>query len=546
MKRRLAQILRNLTIQERLLLLLLTISFLSSGLYMYFGYVINSNALINGIDKRLLLFATTVNQLLPERFYETVGKTPPETPKEIFSRPPDDPLRRAFEQVRELEKNAGLAELYTVMRTEDGTYWFPFGCTVGYNIVYDDPAPEIVETLATGKTVATTISDPEYGTNRGVLIRGRTADGQYYVLGAEVSLEEVQESKEQAFYTFFWISTLSFFTLALVGCVLARRLSRPLRQLSNFTVSLRKADFNESVTMPPQMLPPPGTENIRNEIDNLAGNIDLMQKELLHHIETLKTTMQQKERAESELRIAGSIQLNFLPHILNDAHADVKGSLTPAFEAGGDLYDFRMLDRNHLFFAVGDVCGKGMPAALFMAMTLTLLRASIRTEKAMNKVVKAVNDHLAESNDNCTFVTLLCGILELNTGVLEYCNAGNCPPLIRRNTGKCYFLPVANDPPVGALEGIDFSLRQETLAIGDAMLLYTDGITEAMAADKTFYGEKRFLEAAQKIKGHPDSRRISEELLADVKSFIGDVAQSDDITLVVIQRRGSACAPDTP
>ena len=132
------------------------------------------------------------------------------------------------------------------------------------------------------------------------------------------------------------------------------------------------------------------------------------------------------------------------------------------------------------------------------------------------------------------------------SGVLEYCNAGNCPPLIRRSTGECYFLPVANDPPVGALEGIDFSLRQGTLAIGDAMLLYTDGITEAMAADKTFYGEKRFLEAAQKIKGHPDSRRISEEVLADVKSFIGDVAQSDDITLVVIQRRGSACAPDTP
>lgn len=526
---------RNLTILKRILILFLTVSLISSTLYMYFGYTINRNALINGIDKRLLIAAETVDQIVKPEFYENwlPGNAVPG--EEIVNLPENDHRRILVEQVRLLQNHADLQYLYSVMKDEQGRYFLPFGSSSGYSIPYDDPSGEIIETLKHGgPPIPKTISDPVYGSGRAVLIRRTTPSGKYYLLGAEASLKEIDQVKTNAFLTFLGISVGSFISVALVGFFLARRLSQPLHSLTDFVMDLRKSEFSPELQMPPEMLE--GSDNARDETLLLAAGIDLMQKELVRYVDELKTTTQSKERAESELRIAGSIQLSFLPTSLpNDFPVDLAATLKPAREAGGDLYDFIPLDEHRLFFAVGDVSGKGMSAALFMAMALTLVRSAIRSGMSLRETMLWTNNNLCVSNDSCTFVTLLVGIYDSRTGEVSYCNGGHNPSVLRRGNGETVFLDTAPNMLVGVMEQNDYHLEQLTLQPGDTLVLYSDGVTEAMNDRKELFGNDRLLESIRNCTPPSDAKTILTRIEHRIAEFVDDWPQSDDITILVFR-----------
>ena len=221
-----------------------------------------------------------------------------------------------------------------------------------------------------------------------------------------------------------------------------------------------------------------------------------------------------------------------------DERVDLFATMTPAREVGGDLYDFYMLDENHLFITIADVSGKGVPAALFMVAAITNLRNSVtilQNPDDLKSAIEHTNDRLCANNDGGLFVTAFSGVIDLTTGIFRYVNAGHNPPLIRRH-GKIFFeLPMELNFVLGGWDDWQYVQQEIQLEAGDTIFLYTDGVTEA--TDST--GKMYSLERLQKKLATIDKAKSAEEILTVVskslEKFSGDAEQSDDITMLAIK-----------
>lgn len=238
------------------------------------------------------------------------------------------------------------------------------------------------------------------------------------------------------------------------------------------------------------------------------------------------------ERMENELHIAREIQMAMIPKTFppfpDRTDLDFAASIVPAKEVGGDLYDFFIRDEK-LYFCIGDVSGKGIPAALVMAVTRSLFRATSAHETNPQRIVTAMNDTMSESNESSMFVTFFCGVLNLATGHLRYCNAGHNPPLIL--TDKIRLLPVQPNIPLGIMYGFAFTEQETQLQYDDSLLLYTDGLTEAENAQAQQFGLER-VEAV--LRNRRSSQEHLEALQSAVTAFVKEAPQSDDLTMLFI------------
>ena len=240
----------------------------------------------------------------------------------------------------------------------------------------------------------------------------------------------------------------------------------------------------------------------------------------------------QKELMQNELRIGHDIQMSMVPQqfpAFPGRHdLDFAAYLIPARDVGGDLYDYYIRDEK-LFFCIGDVSGKGVPASLVMAVTRSLFRAFSGREDSPERIVTAMNDSMAETNDNNMFVTFFCGALDLKSGHLRYCNAGHNPPLILTNA----ILQLQVDPnvPLGVLQGMTFTEQEMTLDYDDALFLYTDGLTEAENAAAEQFGEANVFNVLHTRRSSIDHLKA---MHAAVQAFVGDAPQSDDLTMLFI------------
>ena len=245
---------------------------------------------------------------------------------------------------------------------------------------------------------------------------------------------------------------------------------------------------------------------------------------------------ERKRRMEGELRGAREIQMSMVPEKFppfperNDL--DLAATLVPAKEVGGDLYDFYIRD-GKLFSCIGDVSGKGIPASLVMAVTRTTFRNLSAREDSPGRIVKEMNDNLSAMNDNNMFVTFFCGVLDLATGVLRYCNAGHNPPMILSDAIR--LLPVEPNLPLGVLQGKEYVEQETRLYYDDALFLYTDGLTEAENAAHEQFGETRLIDA---LRGKKESEAHLENIKEQVSLFVGDAPQSDDLTMLFIHYLG--------
>ena len=206
--------------------------------------------------------------------------------------------------------------------------------------------------------------------------------------------------------------------------------------------------------------------------------------------------------------------------------------LVPAKEVGGDLYDFFIRDE-HLFFCVGDVSGKGVPASLVMAVTRSLFRTLAGREKKPGAIVKQMNDSMSDMNESNMFVTLFCGVLDMKTGHLDYCNAGHNAPLLF--TDHVAPLPVVSNLPLGILADQEFQEESVDLKYDDALFLYTDGVTEAENIHHELFGEERM---AAVMHTRRTAQEHLEAMRAAVTEFVGEAPQSDDITVLFIHYLG--------
>lgn len=235
-------------------------------------------------------------------------------------------------------------------------------------------------------------------------------------------------------------------------------------------------------------------------------------------------------RIGSELRVARRIQEEMLPKAsLDRIELTARGSLTPAKEVGGDLFDYFVREEK-LFFCVGDVCGKGVPAAMVMAVTHAILRMLSEQEEAPARIVGELNREACRNNATGTFVTLFLGVLDLSTGRLRYCNAGHDRPVLVGDSVE--ELPALANVPVGVFDDFTYQEQEVLIPAGTILFLYTDGVTESMDADRRQFGRERLLGTLSACSQKPDA--LIQAVSADVRAFAGEAEQSDDLTMLAV------------
>ena len=244
------------------------------------------------------------------------------------------------------------------------------------------------------------------------------------------------------------------------------------------------------------------------------------------------------EHLQKELSIATSIQMSMLPpgaRLLPDrAEVQAYAIMEPAKNVGGDFYDAFFAAPDRLFVAVGDVSGKGVPAALFMARAITQLRMEAVRRRSPAAILEAVNRALCDGNDEGMFVTLFCGILDTASGQFSFANAGHNPPIFLGLDGKPEFLKVKKGLVAGIIEGSRYPLETRKLAPGESVLLYTDGVTEATNTRNELYSEERLLATVRSANVH-DPHSLVDRVRASIAGFVQEAPQADDITMVALR-----------
>lgn len=320
------------------------------------------------------------------------------------------------------------------------------------------------------------------------------------------------------------ISILGLIMLFLFCKSIVNKQTEPLIDFCNAADNVAKGDFDS-------ILP---TLKHKDEIMKLRDCFENMQMSLVNYVEELKKTTSAKERIESELNIATRIQMDMLhTDFPEDGTADLFATLHPAKEVGGDLYDYFIKDR-WLYFVIGDVSGKGVPAAMFMSMTLSAFRLIAPLDISIREVVGKINDFVSRGNKEGLFVTMFTARLNLDTGLMQYCNAGHNPIVVKDKDNKAHFLDQERNLVLGAFEGFPFKEQEIQLGKGSKLLLYTDGVTEAETADYSQFGEEALLQWADGIPEGTSAKEAVASLESTVEKFADGNPQNDDITIMAI------------
>ena len=276
------------------------------------------------------------------------------------------------------------------------------------------------------------------------------------------------------------------------------------------------------------------------DLDDLSVTIEKA-IEQIRYIKTMQQEHTQLESIKGDLAVAREIQQAILPRIFppfpENAHQlDIAASMNAAKDVGGDFYDFFRIDDERIGFVIADVSGKGVPAAIFMAVSRTLIRATGIRGVSAAECMTYSNVLLAKESVNCMFVTVFYGIYNIKTGEVTYTNAGHNPPYLLKANGSLKSLGNSKNIAAGVMEDIPFTEETLQLEPGDTLLMYTDGVTEATDTEEKEYGEAR-LEALLKQSTQADCQQIIDNVKADVKAFVGEAEQSDDITLLALKRK---------
>ena len=413
----------------------------------------------------------------------------------------------------------------------------------GSNILYTDAAnpndPKdmekyitIWENYAKNKGIdKPLVTDNDYGFNyTGISVildeNGKAIAEIQYIL----DMSEVRAYLNSFLVNMFIISFAIIGITILAYIVFVRKIViNPVGRLTDFTQEItRTNDFeNQRIKI-----------KTGDEIESLSHAFNFMLSELENYIDNLSKVTAEKERIGAELDVARHIQASMLPSIFppfpNRDEFDIYASMTPAKEVGGDFYDFFLVDEDHLAMVIADVSGKGVPAAMFMMISKTLLKSAAQSGLSPKAILEKVNNQLCENNDAEMFVTVWIGILEISTGKLVCANAGHEYPAIMRRGGSFELYKDKHGFVLAGMEGSKYREYELVLSAGDRLFVYTDGVAEATDSNNNLYGTDRMIDALNKAKDL-SSRELLESLHKDIDSFVGLADQFDDITMLSIQ-----------
>lgn len=339
----------------------------------------------------------------------------------------------------------------------------------------------------------------------------------YYVIGA-IPLTEAMYSRDSALYISTFMQIIIFAVLFLVVYVLIKKLIIDnLQKINSKLGEITSGNLDVVVDV-----------KTNEEFSSLSNDINIT-------VDTLKNYIAEAAaRIDKELEYAKSIQLSALPRntFEEEKRFDISATMIAAKEVGGDFYDYYMLDEDHVAFLVADVSGKGIPAAMFMMTSKTIIKDLAENKLEVNDVFTKANEKLCENNESGMFVTAWMGILNLKTGLLKYANAGHNPPIILHNDGKQEYLKSRPGFVLAGMEGIKYRVGEMILSKGDRIFLYTDGVTEATNLNEELYGESRLLSFMNENK-ETDTTKLLIDLKGNIDEFVGEAPQFDDITMLL-------------
>ena len=378
----------------------------------------------------------------------------------------------------------------------------------------------------------------EFGYDYTGMIPIRNSQGKAVALLAiDISMNEIAKVLvNYALATLGLMIVISLLAVYLVNRWLKNRVTDPVLRLEKvseaFVESSHKAETPEDLIINDPDI------HTGDEIESLSGAMSDMFAGMKKYMSSLVSVTKEKERIGAELNVATSIQASMLPRIFpafpGRKEFDIFATMDPAKYVGGDFYDFFMLDDNTIGLVMADVSGKGVPAALFMVISKTLIKNRCQVSRSPADVLNYVNDQLCEGNDGDMFVTVWLAILDINTGKGRAANAGHEHPAIRRKGGKYELDVYRHSPAVATMEGMHFREHPFELNPGDSLFVYTDGVPEANNENGEFYGTDRMIEC---LNADPEAtvHELLVEVREDIRKFAGPAEQFDDITMLAFE-----------
>lgn len=421
----------------------------------------------------------------------------------------------------------------------------------GYTIVVDKNGNYVISTLdcqliknVTAFDVAAGMKDPSAMDVAHRIVSGETGKGIFYdkgiksyafyspIIGTEWYMAIICPYDEifvnLRYFHFIVLFSFILFMIAiyLISSLSIKKITAPLNKFALSARCIASGNFNA---------PLPKIRSC-DEMKELHDSFQYMQNQLTQYIANLKEATTLKEKMESELRIAHQIQMGMLPKNFSTfsekENLDLFAILYPAKAVGGDFYDFFMIG-DELYFAIGDVSGKGIPASLLMSYTLSLLRSFSTNPTSPSDIARYLNNRITERNEADMFVTFFIGTLNLKTGLLKYSNAGHMPPVMTYPDRSISFFDIHAELPLGIIKDYTYEEYSYMFSPGSGILLYTDGVTEAENAKNEFYTKERLISIVHTNRElHP--REFIKKIMADIQAHVQDYEQSDDLTLLTI------------
>ncbi|MBR4545975.1 MAG: SpoIIE family protein phosphatase [Oscillibacter sp.] len=412
----------------------------------------------------------------------------------------------------------------------------------------DSYSPEVVQQYLNRMDGSTEVSYYRNRTEFGYMYTGLlpildNAGNAVAILAADLSMEEIITTLVRYILIVLTeIVILATLSLSIMYRWLNRRIVAPMIKLEESAQGF--VESSQGQENPDALVFQDPDIHTGDELESLSDAFSSMSQDMKRFMQNLLKVSAEKERIGAELNVATKIQADMLPHItpVNPGRPEFElyASMNPAKEVGGDFYDFFMIDDDHFGMVMADVSGKGVPAALFMVIAKTLIKnraqAAAGTEMHPGKILADVNNQLCEGNEAELFVTVWMGVLTISTGHLISASAGHEYPAFYREGGKFALQKERHGPPLATMEGLRFRENETDLGHGEALFIYTDGVTEATSAEEELFGEERMLNA---LNAHAEE--TPEEIVRGVRehidAFVKDAPQFDDITMLCLRFR---------
>ncbi len=424
--------------------------------------------------------------------------------------------------------------------SDSGAYTDGGYCALGSYVELVGDFAANLDNLLAGRDVAPIVQqDASFGWQMTAMTPVLHADGTMagYVM-ADISMNDVMETRQNfllAIAALLTAMTVAFVLISLI--VVQRQVSMPIRLLTDATDAFIQNNTEELAAGTATVNVP----DIRtgDEVEQLTDAFRRMEQDVISYLRDFRQATAEKERIGAELNVATQIQADMLPRIFpafpGREEFEIYASMTPAKEVGGDFYDFFLVDDDHLALVIADVSGKGVPAALFMVIAKTLLKNAAQTGLSPKDVLEKVNNQLCENNEAEMFVTAWLGIYEISTGKLTAANAGHEYPALRHGDGTFELVHDRHGFVLAGMENSRYREYELTLAEGDTLFVYTDGVAEATDAQNVLYGTDRMLNALNESgSGHPET--LLHAVKEDIDRFVGEAPQFDDITMLSLLR----------